>query len=234
MPPTKIRTYMEIGTKRVFAGAIEWPGWCRAGRDQDSALETLFEYGTRYATTLRSTRVGFEPAAGPAPFAVVERLKGNATTDFGAPSIAPKADERRITGAELERLRTILHACWRSFDSAVDAARGKELAKGPRGGGRDLPKIVDHVVDADGSYLRMVARKVEAGTKSERLDRTRAAVLDALATTAREGVPPPGPRGGKRWLPRYFVRRVAWHALDHAWEIEDRIHPTRPEGTVEG
>jgi hypothetical protein len=26
----------------------------------------------------------------------------------------------------------------------------------------------------------------------------------------------------KLWSPRYFVRRSAWHALDHAWEIEDR------------
>ena len=32
-----------------------------------------------------------------------------------------------------------------------------------------------------------------------------------------------GPRGGKRWTPRYFVRRLVWHALDHAWEIQDRI-----------
>ena len=32
-----------------------------------------------------------------------------------------------------------------------------------------------------------------------------------------------GPRGGKRWSPRYFVRREAWHVLDHIWEIEDRL-----------
>lgn len=223
MAPARIRTYTETGGKRAFAGAIEWPGWCRAGRDPDSALEALFDYRTRYAKTLRGTRAGFEPPAGPAAFVVVERLKGDATTDFGAPSIAPKADERRITDAELARLRSILNACWRSFDAAVDAARGKVLAKGPRGGGRDLRKIVDHVVDADGGYLRMLARKVEAGPTAERLDRTRSAILDALATTAREGVPPPGPRGGQRWLPRYFVRRGAWHVLDHAWEIEDRI-----------
>jgi hypothetical protein len=31
------------------------------------------------------------------------------------------------------------------------------------------------------------------------------------------------PRGGTYRLPRYFVRRVAWHVLDHAWEIEDRF-----------
>jgi hypothetical protein len=24
------------------------------------------------------------------------------------------------------------------------------------------------------------------------------------------------------WGPRYAARRSAWHALDHAWEIEDR------------
>jgi uncharacterized membrane protein YeaQ/YmgE (transglycosylase-associated protein family) len=84
MAPAKIRTYVETGTKRAFAGAIEWPGWCRAGRDPDSALEALFEYRTRYAKTLRGTRLGFEPPVGPAAFVVVERLKGDATTDFGA------------------------------------------------------------------------------------------------------------------------------------------------------
>jgi hypothetical protein len=32
-----------------------------------------------------------------------------------------------------------------------------------------------------------------------------------------------GPRGGIRWPARYYVRRAAWHVLDHAWEIEDRL-----------
>ena len=30
------------------------------------------------------------------------------------------------------------------------------------------------------------------------------------------------PSGGTLWTPRYFVRRTAWHTLNHAWEIEDR------------
>jgi hypothetical protein len=29
----------------------------------------------------------------------------------------------------------------------------------------------------------------------------------------------------KTWSPRYYVRRAAWYALDHAWEIEDRAKP---------
>ena len=77
-------------------------------------------------------------------------------------------------------------------------------------------------MDAEGGYLRMLGGKVEAGPKRDLAERTHAAVLGALEATARDGPPPPGPRGGKRWLPRYFVRRVAWHVLDHAWEIEDR------------
>jgi hypothetical protein len=35
-----------------------------------------------------------------------------------------------------------------------------------------------------------------------------------------------GPSDGepisKRWTARFAARRIAWHALDHAWEIEDR------------
>jgi hypothetical protein len=28
--------------------------------------------------------------------------------------------------------------------------------------------------------------------------------------------------GGGGWPPRYASRRLIWHVLDHAWEIEDR------------
>ncbi len=50
----------------------------------------------------------------------------------------------------------------------------------------------------------------------------RQAVLEGLAASARGEIPARGPRGGLRWRPRTFARRVAWHVLDHAWEIEDR------------
>jgi hypothetical protein len=48
-------------------------------------------------------------------------------------------------------------------------------------------------------------------------------MLDGLTAAAQGKIPAQGPRGGKRWSPRYFVRRVAWHVLDHAWELEDRL-----------
>ena len=79
---------------------------------------------------------------------------------------------------------------------------------------------------ADAGYLSRLARKIETREAEDpraALARTRRAVLEALGAAARGEVPARGPRGGVRWAPRYFVRRVAWHVLDHAWELEDRL-----------
>lgn len=51
-------------------------------------------------------------------------------------------------------------------------------------------------------------------------------MLKAMQASARGEILAYGPRGGKRWSPRYFVRREAWHVLDHLWEIEDRLETT--------
>ena len=59
-------------------------------------------------------------------------------------------------------------------------------------------------------------------TNSQALARTRQAILTTLSAAVRGEVPAREPRGGPRWTPRYFVRRLAWHELDHAWEIENR------------
>jgi hypothetical protein len=208
--------YVEAGAKRVFAGALNWPGWQRAARDEDAALEVLIEYGPRYARVLRGTKLGFAAPASRADLRIAERLPGNATTDFGAPDAAPKADARRLDAGRLSSDTSIVKASWRAFERAAAAADGVVLRKGPRGGGRDLRKIVDHVVGAQESYLRMLGRKVS-------LDRDDMpdAVLEVLVEAVRDGVPA-SPRGGKRWTPGFFVRRSVWHILDHAWEIEDR------------
>ena len=222
----KINIYLEIGKKRTFAGAIEWPGWCRMGRDEDTALQALVAYGPRYARVLRSARVEFQAPAHVSEFAVVEQLEGNATTDFGAPDVALSSDTRPIDAAELERFQTLLAAYWQAFDMAARKASGKELRKGPRGGGRDLEGIIRHVLGADQNYLARLAQKHQKSEQqdlSEELNRTRQEILNALAAAARGQGPARGPRGGVIWPSRYFVRRVAWHVLDHLWEIEDRM-----------
>jgi len=222
----KIDVYLEIGKKRIFAGAIDWPGWSRSGRDETSALQGLFEYGPRYARVLRTARLGFKAPDDVSAFRVTERLDGNATTDFGALGIPPASDSKPVNSAELERFQKILKACWRTFDAKVKRATGKNLRSGPRGGGRHLEGILQHVLGSDAGHLNQVGWKFkqdDADDLDKQLERTRQAILEALASSAGGEIPAKGPRGGVRWHPRYFVRRVAWHVLDHAWEIEDRI-----------
>jgi hypothetical protein len=221
-----IDVYLEIGQKRVFAGAMAWPGWCRSGRDEASALQALFDSGPRYAHVLHAVKTPFHLPGDVSAFAVVERLVGTTTTDFGAPDRAPSSDIRPVDPAEREHLQILLTAYWQAFDTVVRDTSGKALQKGPRGGGRDLEGIIQHVLGAERSYLAALGwkhRPREAADLWVERDHLHDAVLTALAAAAQGEIPAHGPRGGVRWTPRYFVRRAGWHVLDHVWEIEDRL-----------
>jgi hypothetical protein len=223
--PNPLPIYLEIGAKRSFAGALAWPGWCRLGRDPDLALAALLAAGPRYAQVLLAAQIPFSPPATTADFAIVEQLVGNSTTDFGAPDLVPAADREPVDDAELLRFEQLLRAFWQAFDAAVEAAEGKQLQRGPRGGGRDREGIVAHVIGADCAYLASLpwSLKLTATTPlQQQLVETRQAMVEALGAAVRGELPAQRPRGGTIWPPRYFVRRVAWHVLDHTWELEDR------------
>ena len=220
----KINIYLEVGKRRTIAAALDWPGWCRPGRDQTEALGALLEHGPRYGRAIGSARLGFRAPQDISAFVVTEQLQGNATTDYGVPGLAPTGDARPLADDELRRLQMILKACWRAFDAAVEQAGGRTLRTGPRGGGRTLDGIVAHVVGAEQSYLSSLGGKVPRLDGAEASpDLIRQTILTTLKTAARGEIEAYGPRGGKRWSPRYFVRRDAWHVLDHLWEIEDRL-----------
>jgi hypothetical protein len=218
--------YLEVGKQRTVVGALAWPGWCRIGRNEQAAVEAFVAYGVRYTRVLQAANIAFTPPNSLAELSVVERLAGNASTDFGIPEAVPAYDHMPIDTVEVKHLQALLGACWQAYDTAEQAATGKQLRLGPRGGGRDLEKMAGHVLEAEAAYIARLAWKLPkqvGGSTAEQRSRTRQAALDALAAAARGELPSHGPRGGTFWLPRYFVRRAAWHILDHAWEIEDRI-----------
>ena len=197
--------YLEVGSKKVFACAVDWPGWARAARTEEDALDALARYAERYRPVPEEAGVRF-PKSAAASFDVVERVEGDATTDFGAPSQTVAGDAAPLTKAQAERLASLVEASWHVFGLVV-AASPAELRKGPRGGGRDRDKMVAHVVDAETSYFRKV------GVKEGR---------DAFLVALRAAREPEPELKTKSWPWRYTARRVAWHVLDHAWEMEDR------------
>jgi hypothetical protein len=205
--PTPV--YFEVGTKKIFACSLDWPGWARAAKTEEEALEALAAYAERYRPVADEAGVRFPKSAGDA-FDVVERVKGDTTTDFGVPHLPAGADDTPLTKAQAERLATLVAAAWTVFDQVVKGAPA-ELRKGPRGGGRDRDKMVAHVVDAEKAYFRKV------GVKDGR---------DAFLEGLRAARQPQPELAIKAWPWRYAARRVAWHVLDHAWEMQDRSDPS--------
>ena len=202
MDTTKV--YVEAGKKKVFVGAMDWPGWCRSGKSEAAALQALVDYGPRYGRVLQGTGIKLELPTSLSDLEVVERLQGNATTDYGAPGGISAEDRELYDVVSFKRDFNVLEACWRAFDQAVKQAAGRELRKGPRGGGMDLEKLVTHLLGSDQAYLSKVAWKfkLEEGIDtSEGLRLTREATREALDKAVNEGLPEKGPRGGEICTP---------------------------------
>lgn len=217
---TPLRVVLETAPKRVFASALDWPGWSRSAKADEAALEALVSYAPRYARVAKRAKVAFSPPKTVAGVEIVERLGGGSGTEFGVPGTPASAESADLAAAELTRLVSLLEAAWATFDAAARKAEAVHLRLGPRGGGRQVPKIIEHVREAEGAYIHQLGAKVP-GARAP-MASLRRAFIEALNLRA-ANQPLPEPNNVRRpWVPRYAIRRSAWHALDHAWEIEDR------------
>lgn len=214
---SSIPVTIEKGEKKFFASAVHWPGWSRPGKDEASALENLARYVPRYAAVAKRAGLRF-PEDAEERLEVTERVGGSSGTDFGVPGQVSPSDREAVSSAEAERMTALLEASWATFDE-VAAGAPPSLRKGPRGGGRDRDKMIGHLVEADHAYAREMGIKTTAPDPRDRasVKAMREEMLGVLRK-ASDG----SPLAGRRWPPRYAARRVAWHALDHAWEMEDR------------
>ena len=206
-----VRVYLEVGGKRTFASAADWPGWCRSGKDEQAALVALAAYAPRYAVIAKLAKAPF--IAGEPTFKVVERMRGNATTDYGAPGVQAKDDRKPLTPKQAARMRDLLEASWDYLDMVV-AKAPSSLRKGPRGGGRDRDAMFDHVLGAEMEYAKRIGVRQRQPDGKDRL------AVRAFRKAIFEGFN--NPNREEKWPVAYAGRRTAWHALDHAWEIEDR------------
>jgi hypothetical protein len=214
----RVPVYLERGAKKVFALAVDWPGWARSGSTDDDALAALADYADRYEPVAVRAGLLFVPAA---PLEVVEAVTGNATTDFGAPAVMPQLDLVATTGAQANRLARLVEATWAALDEVV-ASAPPTLRKGPRGGGRDRDAVAKHCLAAEVAYARKL------GVRHKEPDLADTAAIDAYRSDLLEVLRRPAPAQPeleKGWVLRYAVRRIAWHTMDHVWEIEDKSEP---------
>ena len=212
--PGEIAIFLEAGTRRVFASALDWPGWARGGKTAELAVEALASYLPRYEPVARAA--GLPPPAG--DLVIAERHDGVAkNANFGSLGEIAPSERRPLTAADGARLAALLEAAWAAFDAGA-AAAPEQLRKGPRGGGRDTSQIIGHVSGVE----RMYARKIGlARDKAAESGPDAAALLQAsIAAALRAPAGLQTPAGG--WPLRCAARRIGWHVLDHLWEIEDK------------
>jgi len=217
-----IAVTVESTPKKSFASAVDWPGWSRSGKTDGLALDALIAAAPRYAIVAREAGESLPSGAGgAAAYDVVEETAGGSGTAFGVPSAITELDRRPVTTAEAGRLVRLVEAAWAVFDG-VAAGAPAELRKGPRGGGRDRDKMIGHVVEAEWYYAREMGVRIKQPDPGDRtaVEAMRAAMLEVLRPPS-DG----SPLAGRKWTARYAARRIAWHALDHAWEMEDRSEP---------
>ncbi len=157
-------------------------------------------------------------------FDVVERIaeheqqggKAFSHVDFGAIGTAAARDSEPLTAAQAKRSRPFSKPRGPT-STRSSRPRLTQLRKGPRGGGRDRDGVFDHVIGAETAYARKLGVRHKAPHDREGIEAVRAGIIEAISG-ARAGEP----AIDKGWLPRFAARRIAWHVLDHAWEIEDR------------
>jgi len=145
----KIRVVLESGDKRVFVSSLDWPGWSRGGKSRDQALATFIEYGPRYKKSVGKAGGELKLPNSAHDLDVVATTSGDRGIDYGVPHSVMEPDQEALSDAQLEKQIKRLRAAWDAFETAAKKAKGKTLASGPRGGGRSLAKMIEHVYGAD-------------------------------------------------------------------------------------
>jgi hypothetical protein len=226
-----MRVVLEVGPKgrRFVAGAVEWPGLDRWGRDEDEAVERLAAYVPRYGGV--AERAGLADAfARQGAIEVQQRYGGNTSTDYwGIAHVASPLEAEVLPKDALERRLALLEAAWAYFDDVAGRVSA-ELRLGPRGGGWTRDELIRHVILNEPDQF---SRKVEVRTPRDvvltpdGLAAHRQAYLDGIRAYNAEGRP------ARTWPIQFLVRRTAQHVMDHAWEMEDRDLGATPAASTE-
>jgi hypothetical protein len=227
-----LRVAVEEGAagKKFAAFALDWPGLERGAKTGDATVETLWEYLPRYEPV--ASLAGLEADYGKfKSLKVVERFAGTGSTDFWGISFAFSTfDERKMSNAELERDLILMQACWKYFDD-VRGRVSAEMAKGPRGGGRDRDRIVLHTLAVEQDFakkLGVTSSHDAVITDAKPLKKFRAAYCVAIREFHAEG------KMARNWPLRYLIRHTAFHVMDHAWEMEDKDLSASPKSVHRG
>src|SRR5579875_290652 len=113
--------------------------------------------------------------------------------------------------APVSRSRTTSSNRWPGrFACRQPRWRRRRLAGRSSGGDREREAVLKHVYEGERADAPKVGFPVPPRIS---WDEQRAMILAGLLAAQPDSA----------WPVRYTIRRLAWHILDHAWEMEDRV-----------
>jgi hypothetical protein len=123
---------------------------------------------------------------------------------------------------EPQRLAAFLDACWAAFDTALAGVPAGERPLKPETG-RAPETMRVHLAGALRAYLAWVDVPRPLPRWNDEVDDDLEGRLRDLMRGAVRALPEGVPFTDEKRPGPYTVRRECWHALDHAWELEDRL-----------
>ena len=111
-----------------------------------------------------------------------------------------------------------MRASWERFDRVVADGARRRCARARAAAVATATRSSSTCVGAESAYARKIGVRRPAPIPATGARWRSCARRWSAAITH----PDPEAAGPKGWPPRYAARRIAWHVLDHAWEIEDR------------
>lgn len=154
---------------------------------------------------------------------VVERLRGGPVTDYGAITQPIVSDRTPLTADRRDLIAGLLKAAWVAFDDEYGRVPVEERGLKPKVG-RSPDGFRMHLLETDawhlsafgGSYKKPGPDDIdgEAVVRASLIDNVRRLPLGEPFS--------PFKRHGLEWTTVFAARRSIWHALDHAWQLEDQ------------
>ena len=228
--------YLESGPKRrkTMVHVLDLPGCIAQGATTDAAMaatpgaiRAYLQFLQRHGEVVDPDSIG--------PTIVAAHVMEGYWLGNGDPTPGFEPDFEALTTGELET--GLRHLGWMRSEvlELLDKLPQARLDAGWDGPGRSIRGIVEHVANADATYLRYIVGKVEGLSDALRaVERGPAPIRPALLnlwqlSAARLGAlteserSQPIPHGQVIWTARRGMRRMLEHQWEHLQEMYDRL-----------
>jgi predicted RNase H-like HicB family nuclease/uncharacterized damage-inducible protein DinB len=224
--------YLESGPRRrkTMVHVLDLLGCIAQGPTTEEALEGTPEAIRVYLRFLQRQGEAVDPEA-PFTITVTEHVMAGSWLGNGdpTPGFAPDFDPFSV-----EDLTIYLRRLTWLQDSLLGLVRElprEQLEADPPGGGRPIARIIEHVAESLGTYLRYIVGKVDGLSEALRVVQEDPTAMTRLweicnarlEMMSEEERTQPVPHGQVTWTARRGLRRMLEHTWEHRLEIDRRI-----------